>query len=156
MSAPQAHPSYVLRVRKDGRRVYDPKFKAGVVADYRSGKASAAELTKRHKLPENCVYMWASVAAIKRKPTNSIAHATREHKSLLDAALAWTKQEPVQRELNTSRVNQELDLAIAYVQDRVTRQAVRKALGITRGGKFMFTSWLGRVMSDAVRIGRIK
>jgi len=142
MPAAKKLPSYVKAISKNGRRTYKPEFIAGVVADYRSGKSTAAELRANYGLAENQVYAWASKVGHAPQP------AEKPKGSLLARAKAATQPGRV-----NARIAEELELCLANLRGEVSDHSVCELMREQDKRKFMLTTWRGKVLGYAVAHG---
>ena len=66
------------------RRKYTAEFKAGIVLEILSGKATAPELAKRHRIKDSIIYGWRR-EAVDRLP---LVFAQRPPKEMTDPRIA--------------------------------------------------------------------
>lgn len=64
----------VIGIRRDGKRVYDERFKQAVVAQCVAGDASVASIALSHGINANLVRKW--IVKRERVPTSATATAT--------------------------------------------------------------------------------
>lgn len=144
-------PSYVDHVDAAGRRFYKQDFIDGVRNDILTGRATVRELRDRYHLSESVIRNWRNGnGQPKTGPRRSVAEL--DGPSLLDKALAYQGEASKADE----RIAEYIELGVAYVNGRISLEAVKQALGKSQDRKFMVTTWLGSVFAGAVRTGRIK
>lgn len=145
-------PSYVEAVESDGRRVFKDEFKAGVVADIRSGRTTVAEVAEKFHLSRAMIYQWLNKNRQGKYPSRvpRTTEPSENGKTLLEQALEANVEE-LQPQEKSDAIDQSVELALAFLSDKISEARVRAALKIEK--RFHLDGWLGRVFVGALRNG---
>lgn len=164
-------PTYVEKQGTDGRRYYKVEFMERLGNDLREGKMTTTEAHKQFGVPMTLLRRWklgnvqrvrhgTAKRAAETKPRGTTAGTTkrlangRHTSELLTRATNYELQrnhDPGHRWLITP---EHVELAIAYCQGKVSRNAVNYALRTKpTEQKIMTTTWLGAVLKWALENG---